>query len=513
MNKDNENKFTLESLAKKISGTIVGANNFYSKDGFSGVFNVLNDSKEGDIVIRHWINEEGIKIANKKNIACLITENPQGNSVEIAKNLNFPIIIVDKIEIANAFALKWTINEFAYNSKKVVISGTNGKSTTTHMIYHILNHSGANVFTNTDSKSEFNTLIDPMISKLISDYVLYDNSSKLEYLVIEASEVQGWLDKQMKNHAFLLTEAVNPDSVVITNVAMDHIGLVNSIEEVFEETSGVVKALNKGIALLNYDDSLVKSMKKFTKKGIEIFFFSNSNHEEFENQPNLIKNKFLIFDSKKEAIVYENKPILDLEDLPFKSNHFIQNTVAAIAACISLNLPINDIINGIKSYKPLKRRYSRIHEEPLIIDDFAHNPDGIKATVNAVYDLASDNNDNVVWIVCAIRGSRGMEINKLNAESLANVISNIEANSLNNTNIKIILSSSDDVVDKANLVKDFERQIFEDILNKNNISFTHYSNLHDALKKTYFLANKEDIILLIGAQGMDPAESLLSDII
>jgi len=51
------------------------------------------------------------------------------------------------------------------------------------------------------------------------------------------------------------------------------------------------------------------------------------------------------------------------------------------------------------------------------------------------------------------------------------------------------------------------------MLNVNNIKFTHYSNLQDALSETYDLANRKDVILLIGAQGMDPAESLLVDII
>ena len=513
MNKYNRNRFTIESLAKDIQGTIVGATDFFSKEGFSGIFNVLSDSNEGDIVIRHWINEEGIKIAYRKKVACLITENPHDNSIEMANELNFPIIIVDKIELANAFALKWTTNTFAHGTKKVVVSGTNGKSTTTHMINHILKSSGANTFTNTDSKSEYNTLIDPMISKLISDQILSNDSSKLEYLIIEASEVQGWLDKLMKGHAYLLTEAINPNSVIITNIAMDHIGLVNSISEVYEETFGVIKALNKGVALLNYDDDLVKSMANLSKKGIEVFFFSTYNHEEFEDSKENIKNKFLNFDPIKKAIFFENEEILTIDELPFKSNHFIQNTVAAIAACISLDLPINDIRNGVKSYIPLKRRFSRINENPLIIDDFAHNPDGIKATVNAVYDLANDGDDNVLWIICAIRGSRGKEINKLNAESLSNVISNINSSSLKKTSIKIILSSSDDVVDNANIVKDFEREIFENILKKNNFNFTHYDTLHDALFEIYNQANNEDIILLIGAQGMDPAESLFRQII
>ena len=54
---------------------------------------------------------------------------------------------------------------------------------------------------------------------------------------------------------------------------------------------------------------------------------------------------------------------------------------ASIAACLAINIPKDVIINGIKSYSPLKRRFSILNQKPLIIDDFAHNPDGIKATI------------------------------------------------------------------------------------------------------------------------------------
>ena len=57
-----------------------------------------------------------------------------------------------------------------------------------------------------------------MVSKLISDEI--SNNGKLDYLVIEVSEVQGWLGKLMKNHAALMSEAINPDVGVITNIAI-----------------------------------------------------------------------------------------------------------------------------------------------------------------------------------------------------------------------------------------------------------------------------------------------------
>ena len=592
-------KITIKSLAKAINGKIVGADNFKSKDGFTGIFNILKDSTEGDIVIRHWIDEKGIEIANEKKVACIITEDPRNDSILLAESLNFPLIIVDKIEMANAIALNWTLKVFAPNSKQVIISGTNGKSTTSHMINHILTSTGANTLTNTDSKSEFNTLIDPMVPKLISENVLanrhgisnfdssnfdcssisssifdseiksefnpnskshkknislksslkVDNKSNvgikeaydLDYIVVEASEVQGWLGKLMHDHAYLMTKAVDPEVAVITNVAMDHIGLVNSIEEVFQETSGVARAIKKGTLVLNRDDDRVIAMGQFLDKNVNKFCFSmnlnkenlnslnkgsitnsdketvfsdkedlNSDKEDVNSDKEIINN-FLIYDVSKEAIFYNNARILSLDELPFKSSHFIQNTLAAISACISLNIPIDEIVKGVKSYQSLKRRFRRIHEEPLIIDDFAHNPEGIKATIKAVSNLVSKDSDTQINIVCAIRGSRGEEINKINAESLAESILSISSDS-ETSKINLILSSSVDVVDELNFVEDFEKNIFFETLNKENIKYIHYENLYEALTDTYKSSGKTDIILLIGAQGMDPAEDLLKDI-
>ena len=79
--------------------------------------------------------------------------------------------------------------------------------------------------------------------------------------------------------------------------------------------------------------------------------------------------------------------------------------------------------------------------------------------------------------------------------------------------MKLILSSSNDVVNSLNWVNDDEREVFFNVLNENNIEYTHFDELDDCLRNVYNNADKNDIILLIGAQGMDPAESLLKDII
>ncbi|HMK53994.1 MAG TPA: Mur ligase family protein [Methanobacteriaceae archaeon] len=463
-------ELTTSYLANKVNGDL------YGKDKvIKGIFNILKDAKKGDVVVRHWIDSSGVEIANNKDVSCIVTQNPLGNAISTAQDLDLAIIITEKIELTNAFAIQWTISKFAPESLRLVVTGTNGKSTTSHMIHHILNKAGYKSYTNTDSLSEFNTLIDPMVAKQIAE------SSGKEVLVLEVSEVQGWKDRIMKDHAFLMTQAINPDILVLTNVAMDHIGLVNSIEDAFHEIAGSLNGFKGKAVVLNQDDDFIMKMKDMVPPNAEIIFYGTGGDVEM----------------KAEGIFVDGKLLLKKEELPFQSPHFIQNTLAAIAAAKALNIDKNIIKKVVPSYSALKRRFTVINKNPLIIDDFAHNPDGITATINSANLISKGK----LYVVCAIRGSRGREINEINALALAK--------SLLNINYVLIVTSSQEVVDNANVVQHHEKKIFIDVLQKEGIQYTHYPLLNQALKEAIGKSGVEDTILLIGAQGMDPASDIL----
>ena len=240
------------------------------------------------------------------------------------------------------------------------------------------------------------------------------------------------------------------------------------------------------MCILNHDDDLVIKLDAENP-----FYFSMS---EIDNQNAVFYNG--------SEIVHDNKTILKTEELPFSGYHFIQNILSAIVAAISLGWDIEIIAEGVKSYKALNRRFAKLNDAPLIYDDFAHNPDGIKATISETKKLLKDNQK--LYVVCAIRGSRGIEINQLNVEALVESMDD---------DIELVLSSSNDVVNDLNFVTHDERNVFFNTLNENNVDFIHYDNLNECLIETYGKVGEHDIILLIGAQGMDPAESLLKDII
>ena len=512
-------EITTSYLAQKIEGKLFG----HDKK-ITGIFNFLGDAKHGDAVVRHWINEQGIEIAVEKGVSCIITQNPHGKAVETAEKLGLPVIVTERIELANAFAIEWAVKRFAADALRIVVTGTNGKSTTTHMIHKIFEDAGYNTYTNTDPQSEFNTLIDPRVAKQIAEF-----PGKIEAMVVEVSEVQGWLDKLMKDHARIMTSAVDPGVVVLTNVSLDHIGLVNSLEEAFQEISGAMKAINsppntheKTFAVLNKEDLLISKMAKLKGSKTDVIFYGATDLVvkacNLENSPECEEEaKYGHEDGNRppevnmdpDGITCNGDVVVPMEKLPFKSRHFLQNTMAAVGAALAVGISKKTIEKSVSSYKPLKRRFSVLHEHPTIIDDFAHNPEGIIATIKSAAESLTDNGQ--LYIVSAIRGSRGETINSANAQAIADGFKGLE--SKEHLKKSLIVTSSSDVVDENNTVKNQEKMVFLEKLEREGLKYEFHEQLQTAVETVLKSANPTDTILLIGAQGMDPVSDLLDKIL
>ena len=475
-------------LANKIEGKLYGPNN-----QLDGHFTFLNKASKNDIVIRHWINEKGIQIAHSKGISCLITQDPQDNSIQTAQKLEFPLIVTDHIEYATAYALDSSVKQYAPDAFKMAVTGTNGKSTTTHLLFTIFSDLNYNTYTNTDAESEGNTLIDPRVSVELTDF--YNYNGEIEVVALEVSEVQGWDDKLMKDHSYQMINALGTDVSVITNASFDHMNLVESFDELLYEIEGAARSLNnqdkKTLLVLNNEDENIKVMNSVVEDNpnVKVMYFGDYDEDDL-----------LDISYKENVGIYSGDELyIEYGDLPFTSAHFIQDIMAAIAVCEFKKLNRDDVIKSLKNYKPLARRFFRLKENPVIIDDFAHNPSGIKLTIENGSKLGDK-----LCVVNAIRGSRGNDINQEIAEALAQTLKDKE-------NYTLILTCSRDVVNHLNTVLDSELEIFTKTLDDENIEYILMDNLEDSLLKSLEISDDEDVILLLGAQGMDPAKNLLTD--
>lgn len=474
-------------LAQRIEGKLYGPDMI-----LDGHYTFLNKAEAGDIVIRHWINDKGIEIAKDKGISCVITQNPHEDAVATAENLDFCLIVTDYIEYATAYALNLTVKKYATDTIKIATTGTNGKSTTTHLLYTIFSDLGFKTYTNTDAESEGNTLIDPKVASELPEF--YQENNGIDVITLEVSEIQGWDDRIMENHAYEMIHALDADVAIITNASMDHINLLRSFDHLLDEISGAAKAVNytdkHSLLVLNYEDKNIAKMSEIVKdnSNVDVMYFGNYDDD-----------RLLSVSYKPNVGIYvADELYIKYDDLPFTSMHFIQDIMAAVAVCVYYDLDHEKVVESLRNYKPLARRFIKLRDNPVIIDDFAHNPSGIKLTIENGYDLGSN-----VYIVDAIRGSRGDDINREIAEALAQTLKD-------KNNYTLYITSSVDVVDHLNWVEQSEFNIFEETLNRDEIEYSFVEKLEDCLLKVVGEAGENDVILLLGAQGMDPASGILA---
>ncbi len=142
--------------------------------------------------------------------------------------------------------------------------------------------------------------------------------------------------------------------------------------------------------LVNY-----KLLQQFTNQtNSEFYTYSIENENANFYARNLrIKNSVYVFD-----LVYKNNEIKDIElKMPGLIN--VENAVAALSSVILFGADISNIQNSLKDFEGIKRRFEYIikSKEFIFIDDYAHHPEEIKATLSSVKALYPGKKTHVIF--------------------------------------------------------------------------------------------------------------------
>lgn len=224
------------------------------------------------------------------------------------------------------------------NPQMIVITGTNGKTTTTLLMSHIFSQKFA-------APSCGNVGVSP---------VEFLNKNP-DYLVVEASSYQ-----------LNYTQTLAPKIAVFTNLTPDHLSWHGGIDGYFEAKACIFKRMNENsFAILNYDDEKVRSLKEQIKA--RVFFFA-LNKDELPS----VKNCAYIYN---DAIYFEEEKIIDTKDVPIVGAHNLQNVMCCILAAKIEGLETSLISQAIKSFKAPAHRCELIR----VLDDTAYYNDS-KAT-------------------------------------------------------------------------------------------------------------------------------------
>ncbi len=206
------------------------------------------------------------------------------------------------------------------------VTGSDGKTTTTSLIYEILKENGYRCFLGGNIGYPLFTKINEMTPN--------------DIIVLELSSFQ------------LMNMKISPKISVITNISPNHLNVHSSYEEYIEAKKNIFKYQDKdGIVVLNYDNEITRNCAK-EANGKVIFF---SSKEKIAN--GFIVNNNIIKESK-EAI---RRHILDVNDIKLKGTHNYENICAALGATSSL-VDIDLSSKTIKNFKGVEHRLEFIKE-------------------------------------------------------------------------------------------------------------------------------------------------------
>ena len=243
------------------------------------------------------------------------------------------------------------------HSKGLCFAGTHGKTTTSSMVAHILYSSGIGC----------NAFLGGVLRNYDSNFLL---SATSPYSVIEADE----FDRSFHH--------LHPHIAVVTSTDPDHLDIYGTPEAYLESFAHFTELIQPGGALIVHTGLALKP-----RVGEEVKTYTYSRDDGDFHAERIRKGEGEItFD-----LVTPWETISDISlGVPVDIN--IENGIAAMAACRLVNVPADAMRQAMATFQGPKRRFEFWIKEPgsqgrVMIDDYAHHPGELRASISSVRDL------------------------------------------------------------------------------------------------------------------------------
>lgn len=312
----------------------------------SALAQVLHDMKfqvQGSDVEKRFftqaaLEESGIKILpfQKENIQpgmTIIAGNAFPDTheeIQEAMRLGLPVVRYHRF-----------LGDFMQNFTSIAVTGAHGKTSTTGLLSHVI--AGAKP----------------------TSFLIGDGTGKgqegAEYFVFEACEY--------RRH-FL---SYFPDYAIMTNIDFDHPDYFANIDDVFSAFQELAVQVKKGIFAYGDDEMLQKIQAK-----VPVLFYGFEEENDYQ-ATNVVKTtEGTSFD------VFIRNTYYDTFFIPTYGDHSVLNALAVIGVCHYEDIDVEIVKERLKTFQGVKRRFTEKRmDDQILIDDYAHHPTEIRATINA----------------------------------------------------------------------------------------------------------------------------------
>ena len=304
----------------------------------------MGHTVQGSDVEKYYFTQRGLEQAGI-TILPFSEENLTGDQILIAGNAFKP---ENNVEIAYADAQGYTyqryhefLGEFMRDFVSMGVAGAHGKTSTTGILSHVL----SNI---TDT------------SYLIGDGT-GRGSKGAKYFVFESDEYERHF---MPYH---------PEYSIITNIDFDHPDYFTGLEDVFNAFNDYAKQISKALFIYGEDPEL----RRITAKA-PIYYYG------FEEGNDFVASDLLRSTTGSTFSVHFRGEDLGQFQIPSFGRHNIMNATAVVGLLYIAGFDLDLVREHLKTFGGVKRRFTeKIVNDTVIIDDFAHHPTEIIATLDA----------------------------------------------------------------------------------------------------------------------------------
>ena len=236
--------------------------------------------------------------------------------------------------------------------KAICVAGAHGKTTTSSMISLAMELAG----------KDPTIVVGGEIAQIGSNA----KSGNGDYLVAEADESDG---------SFL---NLHPWMTVITNVEEDHLDHYQDLDAIRNAFIDFVKLPgDSGVAVLNYDCPETRQLAQYAAGKVVSYGMADDAQVRGAN----------VRQEQGESLVdvYQHGQLLGTLRLHVPGMHNISNALAAVAAGLEIGMTFDELAAGLKEFGGARRRFQLLGvvQNIQIIDDYAHHPTEVAATIEA----------------------------------------------------------------------------------------------------------------------------------
>ncbi len=330
---------------------------------------------EGENVDAHIYAQEAV---NKGAVALLIQKDVDTVSV--------PCVKVDNTQKVLALISSSFYDYPSSNLRLMGVTGTNGKTTVTHLIQKI--------FEKDDKRCG---LIGTLGHRLAGSDKYLDN----KHTTPQAPDLQHYLKEMLDNgvnnvvmevssHALDLYRVLECDFAValLTNITQDHLDFHVTMENYAASKMKLFSSLassrvmNKH-AIINLDDPLSEKFLEVVPDGVKILTYGINSDADIKAVDITYSSDCTLFNCITPVETFE-------VSLKLRGQFSVYNSLSAISVALAEKVQIKTIQEALYDIENIPGRFEAVSKKPLVIVDYAHTPDGLSNVLQAARKLVPD---------------------------------------------------------------------------------------------------------------------------